>query len=207
VSLATAGASTIGTTIVDPATVDPATTRDGVLQPLLADRHGACAFDPRAALDAHQLDLLLEAARWAPSTSNTQPWRFLAGRRGDRAFTALLAALTPANRRWARDAAALVLVAAETAGPDGIPRHWALYDTGQATAHLTTEASALGFAARQIVGFLPSNLPDLPERITPLVVVAIGVPLAREAVPADHPAQRIAASTRRPLDELLLDVA
>jgi nitroreductase len=203
VSPVTAGPTAGVTTTIDPA---PGHT-DGVLHPLLADRHGACAFDAGATLDPHELDLLLEAARWAPSTSNSQPWRFLAGRRGDRAFAALLAALTPANRRWAADAAALVLVAAETAGPDGVPRHWALYDTGQATAHLSTEAAALGFAARQIVGFLPSNLPDLPARITPLVIVAVGVPLAGEAVPADHPAHRPAARTRRPLDELLLDVA
>ena len=67
------------------------------LHPLLADRRSPRAFDATATLGADQLDLLLDAARWAPSAANTQPWRFVAGRRGDRAFDALLAALNPAN--------------------------------------------------------------------------------------------------------------
>ena len=205
-SPATVAAPGVDTPSVHPTPAVTGTTAR-VLRPLLADRHGPCAFDASARLDPEQLDVLIEAARWAPSTSNTQPWRFLAARRGDRAFAALLAALTPNNREWARDAAALVLVAAETVDADGVPRRWALYDTGQATAHLTTEAADLGFAARQIVGFLPSQLPDLPARVTPLVVVAVGAPLPPEEVPVGHPARRFAACSRRPLDELLLDVA
>ena len=54
---------------------DPAAPRD--LHPLLADRRSPRAFDPSATLDADRLDLLLDAARWAPSASNTQPWRCL----------------------------------------------------------------------------------------------------------------------------------
>jgi nitroreductase len=177
------------------------------LHPLLADRHSPRAFDATATVTAEQVGLLLDAARWAPSASNTQPWRFLAGRRGDRAFASLLAALTPTNQAWARDAAALVLVAAETANEEGTPRPWAAYDAGQATGHLTAQATALGLAVRQMGGFIPADLPALPEHVTPLVVVAVGVPLAPDAVPADHPARRLGPRVRRPLDELLLDVA
>jgi nitroreductase len=177
------------------------------LHPLLADRHSPRAFDPEATISARQLDLLLDAARWAPSASNTQPWRFLAGRRGDRAFTALLDALAPANQEWARDAAALVLVAAETADADGAPRPWAVYDAGQAAAHLTAEASALGLAVRQMGGFVAGELPPLPERTVPLAVVAVGIPLAADRIPAGHPATRLPARSRRPLDELLISVA
>jgi nitroreductase len=177
------------------------------LHPLLAQRYSPRAFDGTATVTAEQLGLLLDAARWAPSASNTQPWRFLAGRRGDRAFDALLAALTPANQAWARDASALVLVAAETANEEGTPRPWAAYDAGQATGHLTAQATALGLAVRQMGGFIPADLPALPEHVTPLVVVAVGVPLAPDAVPADHPARRLGPRVRRPLEELLLDVA
>jgi nitroreductase len=177
------------------------------LHPLLADRHSPRAFDATATVTGEQVGLLLDAARWAPSASNTQPWRFLAGRRGDRAFDALLAALAPANQAWARDAAALVLVAAETADDEGTPRPWAVYDAGQAAGHLTAQASALGLSVRQMGGFIPADLPALPERVTPLVVIAVGVPLAPDAIPADHPAHRLGARIRRPLDELLLDVA
>jgi nitroreductase len=177
------------------------------LHPLLAQRYSPRAFDSTATVTAEQLGLLLDAARWAPSASNTQPWRFLAGRRGDRAFDALLAALTPSNQAWARDAAALVLVAAETTNEEGTPRPWAAYDAGQATGHLTAQATALGLAVRQMGGFIPADLPALPEHVTPLVVVAVGVPLAPDAVPADHPARRLGPRVRRPLEELLLDVA
>ncbi|MCO1659800.1 nitroreductase family protein [Pseudonocardia humida] len=175
------------------------------LHPILAQRWSPRAFDPTVQIDAEQLDTILEAARWAPSASNTQPWRFLAGRRGERAYEALAAALKPTNRLWARDASALVLVAAETAGPDGVPRRWALYDTGQAAAHLSAQAHSMGLAVRQMGGFIPAALPPLPDRVVPLAVAALGVPLEPARIPDDHPATRLAPRARRPLAELLLD--
>jgi nitroreductase len=111
------------------------------------------------------------------------------------------------EQEWAGDAAALVLVAAETADGEGAPRRWALYDAGQAAAHLTPEASALGLAVRQMGGFSAADLPALPERVTPLAIIAVGVPLPPERIPAGHPATRLPARSRRPLGELLLDVA
>lgn len=185
------------TTLESPAT----------LHPLLADRWSPRAYDPAVDLAPEQLDALLEAARWAPSASNTQPWRFLAGRRGDRAFDALLAALRPANLEWARDASALVLMAAETADAEGNARPWAVYDTGQAAAHLTAQAQAQGLAVRQMGGFDADALPALPERVRPLAVIAVGLPLAVDRIPADHAANRLGPRGRRPLDELLLDCA
>jgi nitroreductase len=157
-------------------------------RPLRAERHSPRAFDSSATVTADQLTLLLDAACCVPSVSNTQPWRFLAGRRGERAFDALLPALTPANQALARDAAALVLVAAETADDEGTPRPWAVYDTGQAAGHLMAQATALGLSVRQMGGFIPADLPALPEHVTPLVVIAVGVPQAPDAVPDDRPA-------------------
>ena len=182
-------------------------TTPTALHPLLADRHSPRAFDVAATITADELGLLLDAARWAPSAANTQPWRFLAGRRGDRAFDALFAALNPRNQEWAGDAAALVLVAAETVDAEGAPRPWAVYDAGQAAAHLTAEASALGLSVRQMGGFVAADLPALPEHVVPLAVIAVGVPLPVERIPDGHPATRLPARSRRPLGELLLDVA
>jgi nitroreductase len=181
-------------------------TTPAALHPLLADRHSPRAFDATVTITAEELGLLLDAARWAPSAANTQPWRFLAGRRGDRAFDALFAALNPRNQEWAGDAAALVLVAAETVDAEGATRRWAAYDAGQAAAHLTAEASALRLAVRQMGGFVAANLPALPEHVTPLAVVAVGVPLPPDRIPVGHPATRLPARSRRPLGELLLDV-
>ena len=138
------------------------TTAVTALHPLLADRHSPRAFDASETVTEDQLGLLLDAARWAPSASNTQPWRFLAGRRGERAFDVLLAALVPGNQAWARDAGALVLVAAETADEEGTPRPWAVYDAGQAAGHLTAQATALGLSVRQMGGFIPADEPWVP---------------------------------------------
>jgi nitroreductase len=179
------------------------------LHPLLGRRFSPRAFDPDATLTPDQLGRLLEAARWAPSASNTQPTRYHVGRRGDPTFAHLLAALMPPNRSWAGDASALVLLAAETVDPaaTGGTRRWAEYDAGQAAAHLTVQAGALGLAVRQMGGFAPNALPALPAGVTPLAVLAVGVPLPVEAIPDGHPAHRLPARTRRPLDELLLRVA
>src|SRR4051794_13397177 len=89
------------------------------LHPLLADRWSPRAWDPGHVLDDASLEALLEAARWAPSAANSQPWRLGVARRGEPAFDALGATLAPGNQRWALAAAALVLLAAETVGPDG----------------------------------------------------------------------------------------
>lgn len=187
--------------------VDAPSREASALHPLLADRSSPRAFDTAVEVSPQQLGLLLEAARWAPSASNTQPARFLVGRRGDATFDALFATLMPGNQSWAGDAAALILVAAETEDAEGAARRWAVYDAGQAAAHLTVEAAALGLAVRQMGGFVAADLPPLPEHVTPVVVLAVGVPQAPELIPVDHPARRLGARSRRPLDALLLDAA
>src|SRR3954453_17478993 len=114
------------------------------LHDLLAERRRPRGFATDRDLEADTLHVLLEAARWAPSANNSQPWRFGVARRGEPAFDAMAAALAPGNQVWARNAGALVLLAAQTVGDDGRERRWALYDVGQAAAHLTVQAQAEG---------------------------------------------------------------
>src|SRR5580698_10533406 len=123
------------------------------VHPLLAERWSPRGFDRAHELGEDSLTALLEAARWAPSAQNSQPWRFLVARRGDEAHEQLFAALAPGNQAWAGAASALVLVAARTAGDDGRPQPWALYDTGQAVAAIVTQAQADGLAIHQMGGF------------------------------------------------------
>ena len=123
------------------------------VHPLLAERWSPRGFDQAHEIGDDSLTALLEAARWAPSAGNSQPWRFLVTRRGDEAHGRLFAALAPGNQAWAGAASALVLVAARTAGDDGRPQPWALYDTGQAVAALVTQAQADGLAVHQMGGF------------------------------------------------------
>lgn len=188
-------------------TQHPATS---ALHPLMAQRWSPRAFDPDHELTTTQMTLLLEAARWAPSASNSQPWRFaVARRRGAPQFDALLAALADSNRRWAKNASALIVAAAETIAPDATPRHWAVYDTGQAVAHLTLQAAADGLATHQMGGFdaaVVADLLDLPATTTPLVIVAVG--RHNPDVPIDDPARArdAAPRCRQPLDAIVLPV-
>src|SRR5689334_7580780 len=114
------------------------------LHPLLAARWSPTTFDPGFDLDPSQVELLVEAARWAPSAGNSQPWAFLVGRRGDRAHTAFVELLAPSVRRWAPAASALVFTLNQVATDDGDDAlgysDYAQYDLGQAVAHLTVQA-------------------------------------------------------------------
>src|SRR3954454_8621468 len=109
------------------------------VHPLLAERWSPRGFDQAHELADDRLTALLEAARWAPSASNSQPWRFLVARRGEVAFEALHQTLSGNNAIWADHASALIMAAAETVDENGKPRAWALYDTGQAVAHLSIQ--------------------------------------------------------------------
>ena len=147
------------------------------VHPLIAERWSPRGFNRAHELDEDSLTALLEAARWAPSAQNSQPWRFLVARRGDEAHEQLFAALAPGNQAWAGAASALVLVAARTVADDGRPQPWALYDTGQAVAALITQAQADGLAVHQMGGFDTAAVRaefGLGETLTPVVVIAVG---------------------------------
>jgi nitroreductase len=152
---------------------------------------------------------VLEAARWAPSAANTQPWRFVAARRGSDAFATVHAALMPGNQAWAGAASVLLVAAAETRGPDGEQRRWAEYDTGQAVAHLSVQAQHQGLVVHQMGGFDPERLATelrLPAGVRPLVVVALGRHDPAAQLPEPYAAREHAPRERLPLDALLLDV-
>src|SRR5262245_34288837 len=123
------------------------------LHPLLSERWSPRGFDAGHRLPERQLTALLEAARWSPSANNAQPWRFVVAQRGEAAFERLVSTLSGNTRRWAGRAGALLLVLAETTDETGTPRAYGLYDTGQAVAHLVTQAEAEGLSTHQMGGF------------------------------------------------------
>ena len=185
-----------------------ATTRVPV-HPLLAERWSPRGFDPRHEVGPDQLTALLEAARWAPSANNSQPWRFVVTQRGTTEFDHLAELLAPGNQVWAANAGALVLVAAQLVDDTGRPLRFALYDTGQAVAHLVTQAQAEGLATHQMGGFDTAGVSDLlglGTDVTPVVVVAVG--RFDDAAELDEPlaTRERAPRSRRPLDDLMLPV-
>ena len=180
------------------------------VHPLLAERWSPRGFDRAHQIGDEHVAALLEAARWAPSAGNSQPWRFLVTRRGEQAHDQLFAALAPGNQAWAGAASALVLVAARTAADDGAPQPWALYDTGQAVASLVTQAQAHGLAVHQIGGFDSEAVRagfGLDQALTPVVVLAVGRADPDAELPGHLAARETAPRTRHPLSDLLLDAA
>ena len=177
------------------------------VHPLLAERWSPRGFDRDHQIGDDHVAALLEAARWAPSAGNSQPWRFLVTRRGERVHSQLFAALNPGNQVWAGTASALVLVAARTAADDGTPQPWALYDTGQAVASLVTQAQAYGLAVHQIGGFDSDAVRaefGLDQTLIPVVVLAIGRADPDAELPSHLAAREAAPRTRYPLSDLLL---
>ena len=183
-------------------------TRVVRLDPLLAGRWSPRGFDPAHVLTPADLELLLEAARWAPSSGNGQPTRWVVARRGSPLHGRLVEALSGGNRNWAPRASAL-LFALIPAGPFPAgerPHGWDRHDAGQAAAHLSVQAVALGLQAHQMAGFDAAAVraaAGLGPDLEPVVVVAVGA-LGGPALP-DGLAQREARKrTRLPLDELVL---
>jgi nitroreductase len=177
------------------------------LHPLLAGRRSPRAFDAARELDDRALRALLEAARWAPSANNSQPWRFGVARRGEPAFDALADALMPGNQVWAGNAAALLLVAASETDASGRSLAWSRYDVGQAVAHLTVQAQAEGLVVHQMGGFDPAaaaRVFDLDAGVQPLVVVAVGHHDPAAVLPEPLAARERAPRERAALEDLLL---
>jgi nitroreductase len=125
------------------------------LHPLLARRWSPTTFDPAHELGEAEVALLLEAARWAPSAGNSQPWSFILGRRGDETHGRLLRHLTGGSSRWAPAASLLVANLSHrlVEDTDWEYSEFALYDLGQAVAHMTLQAQALGLSVRQFRAF------------------------------------------------------
>lgn len=159
---------------------------------LLARRWSPRALDPHAEIAEPQLRALLEAARWAPSSGNTQPARFIVGRRGEPTFDRILGTLVEDNRRWAERAGALLIGVAVTENAKGeIP----LYEYGVALAaqNLALQAVAEGLVAHQMAGFdaeLAHTAFALPEHAKPLVAIAVGVQGPPELLGDDRRVER-----------------
>jgi len=173
------------------------------LHPVLRDRRSPAAFDAELRVTDVQLEVLLEAARWAPSAGNSQPWSFVVGRRGDETYSRIVRHLAASSTRWAAGAAVLVVNVCHRSveGTDWAYSDFSFYDLGQAVAHMTIQASAMGLAARQFRAFhkdaLTSEL-KVPEHLEITTITAIG---------AAAPASDSAGRQRRPVSDLTLPAA
>lgn len=168
-------------------------------------------WSPRAFADkpvaADDLKKIFEAAHWAASSFNEQPWRFLVGRKGDATYKKIFDSLVEFNRMWAKSAPVLVLsVGKMTFSHNGSPDYYGLHDTGAATAYLTLQTSALGLHAHSMGGFDHEKARELfgiPEDYAMGAVTALGYLGDVDALPDHFKQQELEPRTRKPLSEMV----
>jgi len=141
-------------------------------------RRSPKAFSPDAISQA-ELDVLLGAARLAPSSYNEQPWRFIVVTREDQdAFNRFLGLLLEKNRHWAQTASALILAVAKTEfSHNGTANRHSWYDVGQAVASLTLQATDLGISVHQMAGYDREQALaafNIPAGYEPVAAIALG---------------------------------
>ncbi|MFY9325757.1 MAG: nitroreductase family protein [Candidatus Nanopelagicales bacterium] len=171
---------------------------------LLANRWSPRSLQPEHLITKSEIISLLEAARWAPSSMNKQPWRFLVAFRGDENFNLLQQTLKDTNSIWAPNASTFILVLAD----QNPLTSQVAFDLGLATSALTLQASAIHLYTHQMAGFdkkLAQELLNLPETLTPVVVIAVGV-LADPGLLSDELKEReLMPRSRKELSELVVN--
>jgi len=177
------------------------------VDPLFPRRWSPRAMDGTG-ISREELLPLLEAARWAPSGGNGQPWRFTFALRGTSGFAALLEALVPGNREWAHAAGALVLLAAKAVRDDGKPAASAPFDAGAAWMAFALQGTLSGLAVHAMGGFDREKAraaASLPAGVEPQVVIAVGHRGPAEALPEKHRAREF-PSDRIPVEQFVREL-
>lgn len=181
---------------------------DAPILDILAGRWSTRLYDGAAPIDEAALASALEAARWAPSAYNAQPWRFVIARRGTATHATIVDALTEFNQAWAAAASALIVFVA-VVEQDGKPVPTALYDLGQAAAHFTVQAHADGLYTHQMTGFDPDAVASafsLPAEQVPVTVMAVGSLGDIDDAPARLAERERSPRARRPVtDSVIVD--
>jgi len=180
---------------------------DHPIHELIARRWSPYAFADRP-VPVEDLRSLFEAARWAASSYNEQPWRYIvATKENPGEFERLLSCLVEGNQPWAKGAPVLALgCAALKFAANDKPNAVALHDLGQASAALSVEATARGLFVHQMAGILPDRARELyqiPADVQPLTGVAIGYLGSPDALPEAYRKRDLSPRQRKPLVEFV----
>jgi nitroreductase len=155
------------------------------------------------------LRALFEAARWAPSSNNEQPWAYFVAIKEDAEnYAKMLGVLVEFNANWAKQAPVLALsVAHVKTQRDGKPNRVALHDVGSATAQLTFEANSRGLLVHQMAGFDAEKSRQtfaIPPDWEPVAAIALGYPGDPESLPEKLRERELAPRVRKPLGEFVM---
>ena len=148
---------------------------------------------------------LFEAARWAPSTSNIQPWRFIYALSGTPEFDTLFSFLIPFNQDWVKKAGALVVTISKKTRDSGKENPTHSFDAGSAWENLALQASEMNLVAHGMAGLdykLAKEKLAVPDDYNVEMMIAIGRPGKVEDLP-EPMREREAPSDRKPLEEIV----
>ncbi len=175
---------------------------------IISDRWSPVAFSDRP-VKQEVLDALFEAARWAPSSFNAQPWKFMVAQKGDELYPMLFELLYDTNKDWARTAPVLALSMAEMVPPGRTTENrFAFHDTGMAVANLLAQATASGLYVHQMGGYDSEGarkVLNLPEHLEPAAMIAIGYKGAPTQLPKEIAAREQKERTRLPQSEFVFN--
>jgi nitroreductase len=171
-------------------------------------------WSPRAFADKpvpkEVLRSIFEAARWAPSSNNEQPWAYLVATKDDKdTFEKMVSVLVEFNVAWAKSAPVLAIAVSHLVfAKNNAPNRNAQYDTGAATALLSVEATARGLAVHQMAGFDPEKARQgfgIPAGWEAIAAIAIGYPGDPASLPQPLKDRELAPRTRKPIAEFVMD--
>lgn len=176
---------------------------DYPVHPLISSRWSPRAYAPKP-VEKEKLQRIFEAARWAASASNIQPWYFLVGFKGDTVYQNIFDTLVEFNQHWAVNAPVLVLAIAKTTNARGEQNRSYAYDLGQAVATLSLQATAEGLYTHQMGGFnaqLAADAFEIPEEYKVLVIFTLGYYSDAGILQPNLHKLEISPRTRRPVSE------
>jgi len=177
------------------------------LHPIILERWSTRAFDAEYEISEQELVTVLEAARWAASANNQQPWKFAIATRGDELFAKFTETLAGFNKSWAPNASALIAVMFEKTNEKGEVRESAPFDTGLAVGQLVLQAQAIELHTHQIGGFNKDALIAAlgsPENLQPVVLVAVGKYAKDTDLPAEILQRESGNRERKALNEIVI---
>jgi len=179
---------------------------EGVL-PVILERWSPRAFDDRDVSPA-DLKVIFEAARWAPSSFNEQPWRFIVGHRNSETYKKIHEVLVPFNQAWAQNAPVLILSVARTRfSHNDSPNNYAVHDLGAADGFITLQAASMGIATHQMAGFDQAKAREafaIPEVYAIGSVMALGYQGDPSTLGEHYQGQEQSPRSRKPLNEIVL---
>ncbi|MGC9471459.1 MAG: nitroreductase family protein [Bacteroidales bacterium] len=178
------------------------------INPGIRERRSHVIFSPESL--SHEIILLLvEAARWAPSSFNRQPWRFIYARREEKdEWLPMFDLLLPGNREWVQHHVPVLMMTLAEMVPSGRKESniYAWHDVGLATSHLLVQAASMGLATHPMGGFDREKAMEamhIPEPFRPVAMLALGYPGRQEDVPEELVQRDRKERTRNPLGSMV----